>query len=256
MSSENISVIAREPFINKFIYTVIKTIRSHNLNLEDRHVIDSDLVPKFSESVMHASLVEKIIPAAVEVEPPKVPKHQHRDMSMLVAPIRNKPIRRHQMQIPAPTVPQHMTPSKPLAPVAPVGDAVPQKAFEVKRPEGETMVAEVPAAKEEVQLSADYGKITPLLNDPSVSTIECQGPKKQVMIIRAGQRQLTRIVLSAEDIKGILQKVSDTIHIPLLEGVFRAAADNFSINAVISQMIGSRFVIKKQNAYALLEQQP
>jgi len=35
--------------------------------------------------------------------------------------------------------------------------------------------------------------------------------------------------------------------------VFRAAVDNFSLNAVVSEIIGSRFVIKKQNAYALLE---
>jgi hypothetical protein len=242
MSSEAVSTIAMEPFINKFILTVIKTIRKHNLKHEERHVIDADLVPKFSGSVMHASLVEKEIPAAKEIRVLKIPKHQHRDMSALIAPIKRRPIRRAHRQIPAPiqAAPNQM-------------EASPQKVFEVNRPMDTPPIVGVAPVSGEVTLSADYGKITPLLNDPSVSSIECQGPGKPIMIIRAGQRQVTRIVLSAADIKGILQKVSDAIHIPLLEGVFRAAADNFSINAVISEMIGSRFVIKKQTPYALLE---
>jgi len=255
MSPEQISTIAMEPFINKFVYTIIKTIRSQNLKHEEKYVINADLIPKFSKSVMHASLMEKEIPAAKEIQVPKIPKHQHRDMSALIAPIKRRPIRRAPVQTLAPVAPQQMTPSKSFAPIAPQGDAVPQKAFEVKRPEGEAMIAEAPVVKGEVQLSADYGKITPLLNDPSVSSIECQGQGRPVMIIRAGQRQPTKIILSADDIKSILQKVSDTIHIPLLEGVFRAAADNFAINAVISQMIGSRFIIKKNTPYALLERQ-
>jgi len=238
MNSEKISLIATEPFINKFILTVIKTIRSHNLVYEERQVIDADLVPKFSEAVVHASLVERKIPAVKEIVVPKIPKHQHRDMSALVAPIRSRRIRHAPVQAPAP---QQMS-------------AVPQKPLEINRPMHIPLVAkEVAPVAEGATLSADYGKITPLLNDPSVSSIECPGAGKPLMVIRAGQRQITRIVLSAEDIKGILQKVSDTIHIPLLEGVFRAAVEDFAINAVISEMIGSRFVIKKQTPYALLE---
>lgn len=255
MNSETISTIAMEPFINKFILTVIKTIRKHNLSHEKRHVIDADLVPNVSKEVMHASLMEKKIPAAAEVVAPKIPKHQHRDMSMLIAPINRRSIRRHPIHMPIQRAPQQMTPSKTFSPAAPQGDAVPQKAFEVNRPMDVAPMIGVSSVQGGVNLSADYGKITPLLNDPSVSSIECQGHGKALMIIRAGQRQITRIVLSADEIRGILQKVSDTIHIPLLEGVFRAAADNFSINAVISEMIGSRFVIKKQTPYAILEPQ-
>ena len=251
MSSENISKIAMEPFINKFVYTIIKTIRLQNFNYDERQVIHADLVPKFSESVMQASLMERRIPATKEILNSRIPKHQHRDMSELIAPMIGRPTSRSHMQIPAPSVPQLRIPPKPF--VSP-GGAVPQKAFEVRLPEGEVMATKMAEVKGEVTLSADYGKITPLLNDPSVSSIECQGQRRPVMIIRAGQRQVTRIVLSAEEIKEILQKVSDTIHIPLLEGVFRAVADNFSINAVISEIIGSRFIIKKQTPYSLLEQ--
>jgi len=134
-----------------------------------------------------------------------------------------------------------------LPPRVPIQRVMPQRAM----PPQPQIVP--PPTKGDVELSQDYGNIMPLLNDVSVSTIECQGAGKPLMIIRAGQRQTTRIVLSAKDIKDILDKVSDAAHIPILEGVFRATVDNFSINAVVSEIIGSRFVIKKQNAYALLE---
>lgn len=98
-----------------------------------------------------------------------------------------------------------------------------------------------------------YGKINALINDPSISTIQCDGADKPISVIRAGQRQITKIVLNKEEVQGVLDKVAEDAHIPLLEGVFRAAVNGFAINAVISEMIGSRFVIKKASAYGLLE---
>jgi len=103
------------------------------------------------------------------------------------------------------------------------------------------------------ELNKNYGKIAPLLNDPSVSSIECRGTGIPITVIRTGQKQITKISLSQRDIKEILKQISEVSHIPLLEGVFKAAVDNFVVNAVISDMIGSRFVIKKHTAYAMLE---
>ena len=110
----------------------------------------------------------------------------------------------------------------------------------------------LPPVEKNVGLSQDYGKITPLLNDDSVSVIECQGAGRTVMVVRAKRRQPTRILLSAGEIKEILEKISDAVHIPILDGVFRAAVDNFYINAVFSEIIGSRFVIRKPSAYSIL----
>jgi len=94
-----------------------------------------------------------------------------------------------------------------------------------------------------------YGKIDILLKDPSVSTIECSAPNEHVSVMRNGQKQTTKIVLGQEEIKRILVQVADEARIPLLEGIFRAAADNFMIDAVVSEEIGSRFVITKQSPY-------
>jgi hypothetical protein len=207
MSSEEVSLIASEKFIQKFVYAIIQNIRARNFAYEEKHVIHAEMVPRVSEKVMQASLREKVTSRV--------------KMPVVVAP-----------------------------PVVPMRRVAPRVVPQVRAPQP---IMPLPAAPQGAGLSQDYGKITPLLNDVSVSTIECQSAGKPLMIIRAGQKMSTKISLSAAEIKEILQKISDAVHIPLLEGVFRAAADNFSINAVISEMIGSRFVIKKQTAYALLE---
>ena len=106
-----------------------------------------------------------------------------------------------------------------------------------------------PIVQKPIVMQADnlegYGKITPLLDDPSISMIECQGTGKPLKVLRMGRVQMTRIALSPKEIEHILENVSDEARIPLLDGVFRAAVERFSISAVISSMIGSRFVIKK-----------
>lgn len=99
----------------------------------------------------------------------------------------------------------------------------------------------------------DYGKLQPLLLDQTVSSIECPGADKPLTIVRAGQVQGTKIALTQEEISYLLKRISEKSRIPLVDGVFRAAVDNFVISAVVSGVIGSRFVIKKQTPYSLLE---
>ncbi|MFH1521671.1 MAG: hypothetical protein ABIF18_01805 [archaeon] len=221
MSSEEISTIAVNPFVRKFVFAIIQSIQAKNFSYEERQVIHAELVPKVSEKVMQSSLGERII-------------LRKRDMSGLVAPIPRPVITRPPVAPPIRRMPPRIEVSQMAPPIQQISlPTAPQGAH--------------------IGLSQDYDKITPLLNDPSVSTIECQGAGKPILINRVGQKQITKIVLSADDIKKILRRVSDAAHIPLLEGVFRAAVDNFSINAVISEIIGSKFIIRKQTAYAMLE---
>jgi len=106
-------------------------------------------------------------------------------------------------------------------------------------------------AKNQLGPIKGYGKIDPLLNDSSVLVVECQGPEKPLIIMRMGQRQFTKIILNSKDIMEILNHISEETHIPLMEGVFRATVGSFSISAIISQVIGAKFVIKKQTPYSL-----
>jgi hypothetical protein len=102
-------------------------------------------------------------------------------------------------------------------------------------------------------ISGEYGKISPLLKDNSITAIECGGAGKELAIIRSGEKQQTKISLTEEEIKSLLEKISQKAKIPLIEGVFKAQADNFEINSVISEVIGARFIIRKQTPYNLIE---
>ena len=217
MKSNDVSVIALHPFVRRFVLAIVQDIRADKFVRNSRHVIYADLVPRISGRVAQASLRESIIPKKNEV---------------VLAP----PVVRPRVNV---------RPPAPRAIVPPV--------VRPPMPQGQQISPPPAPYGRDFKPSENYGKIIPLLNDPSVSTIECQGADKPLVIIRTGQRQMTKIVLSAGEIKTILKHVSDVAHIPLLEGVFRAAVDNFSINAVISEMIGSRFVIKKATPYGLLE---
>jgi len=236
MNQENISLIPMHPFVRQFVLSIIRNIRGEEFDYREKPVVHADMVPKGSKSVRVASMTTSPMPKSIEVEksPIKItPKR--RDMSALAAPIRRAPQSRPQRMMPSRQI---MAPTRASPPVTPAGG---------------TVAPPAPSSGAQGIISDGYGKITPLLDDPSVSTIECEGADKPIMILRAAQRQKTRIALNKDEIQTILDKVADEAHIPLLEGVFRAVASGFSINAVISKMIGSRFVIKKSNAYAMLE---
>ena len=90
-----------------------------------------------------------------------------------------------------------------------------------------------------------YQKLAPLLNDPSVTDIECSGPGQPLSVIRFGRTEITKIILTKEEIQQFLEDISKQVHIPIIEGIFRATTDLFHIDAIISDVIGSRFVIEK-----------
>jgi len=199
----------------------LNAIKESHFNYDDKSIIHSDLVPRVSENVMRALLRERRFPRSeAKISPPSPRK----DMQALVAPI------------PSPSTNRNL-PTKPQIYRAP----------SMARPNINQPVSNAQSP------SSDYGKITPLLNDPSVSSIECPGEGKPLTIIRSGQMQMTKIVLNKKEIKEILEQISEAAHIPILEGVFRAAVDNFSISAVVSEIIGSKFIIKKSTPYSMLE---
>lgn len=219
MNPEQNSAIAVHPFIRHFVFSIISTIRAQNLDYIQKDFVHADLVPKVSEKVMQASLKERVVPPMTRPPILETPPKQFFQPTI---------------QRPAPPM---KVPQRVMSPRRMVPQQVPARTF-VPRAESHLPQTIVGSPQE-------YGRITPLLNDPSVFSIECPGAKKPVMILRGGQRQITRIELSDKEIKEILDKISDEVHIPLLEGVFRATLEKFSINAVISEMIGSRFIIKK-----------
>ena len=45
--------------------------------------------------------------------------------------------------------------------------------------------------------------------------------------------------------KAFLKTISEITKIPIIEGVYRVSLDNFILNAVISELLGVNFIIKK-----------
>jgi len=88
-------------------------------------------------------------------------------------------------------------------------------------------------------------KIDTLLRNSMISLIECFGPDKPLGIVLRGMKQRTKIVLSKDEIKNFLEKIAGEARVPLIEGVFHAAVDDFVINSVVSDEIGSRFVLRR-----------
>tara|TARA_Y100000310_G_scaffold339655_1_gene432975 strand:+ start:2829 stop:3521 length:693 start_codon:yes stop_codon:yes gene_type:complete len=220
-----IKVMAKSPFVKTLALAVIRNILSHKISYDEKQVINTELVPRFSKKVALATLREgktnKELAMSIPIVPqvPQVPQ---------VAQTFQKPISRQLRQTPRQQRPP-VTQGKMPIQIAPPIIAGPRSVV------------------------GDYGKITLLLNDHSVSSIECPGPDEPLTVIRAGQRQFTKITLNQKELRDLFEEIAEKAKIPLMDGVFRAAVENFSISGVISEMIGSRFVIKKQTPYAMLE---
>jgi hypothetical protein len=91
----------------------------------------------------------------------------------------------------------------------------------------------------------NLGKINGLIKDPSVQSIECEGPKKQLIIKQNGQVVKSEIKLEKSDIDKIINEFSEKARIPLVEGMLRARVANMQISAVVSKVASSRFIITK-----------
>ncbi|MEK6829334.1 MAG: hypothetical protein AABY15_04340 [Nanoarchaeota archaeon] len=100
----------------------------------------------------------------------------------------------------------------------------------------------------------NLGKVNFLIQDPRVTVIECPGPGKFLLARTSGQTSMTKISLAQEEIQQILKKFSEQTRIPIISGLFKAAVGNLVVTAVISDLIGSRFIITKITPRFILEQ--
>ena len=55
----------------------------------------------------------------------------------------------------------------------------------------------------------------------------------------------TNIILSREEVDQIIKKFSETTKIPIQEGIFKVVVGKLILSAIISEVIGSKFIIKK-----------
>lgn len=89
-------------------------------------------------------------------------------------------------------------------------------------------------------------KIISLLKNPRIKMIECPGSGKPLIVTNAGLTQVTSITLDDEEIKEMMKKISEKTRIPLIPGLFKAAIGSLIITAILSENIGTRFIIEKR----------
>ena len=95
------------------------------------------------------------------------------------------------------------------------------------------------------RLEIDLGKLNPLIKDPLVNSIECSGTDEPVTVRGKMGIKKTNIILNKEELDQTIKKFSETAKIPMHEGVLKIATGRLILSAVISDIIGSKFIIKK-----------
>lgn len=99
-------------------------------------------------------------------------------------------------------------------------------------------------------------KLDMFISDTRIASIECQGPDKPVLIRSLGMITPTKLNLTEEEIHAIVKTFADAARIPLIGGVFKAAVGNLIMTAVLSEFVGSRFIINKYNPYSMPPMMP
>ena len=101
--------------------------------------------------------------------------------------------------------------------------------------------------------SNPLAKIESLVKDQGVQLIECPGAGKFILVKVRNKINTTKITLTEEEIKAIIDYFAQQADIPIVGGILRAAVDDMLISAVSSNYVGSRFIITKKSPYSLIE---
>lgn len=96
-----------------------------------------------------------------------------------------------------------------------------------------------------MQTQIDLGKLNSLVQDQNILSIECNGADTPLTVKGSGGTRITNIILTKDEVGNIIRAFSTASKIPLNEGVFKAAVGSLIISAIVSEIIGSQFIIKK-----------
>ena len=94
-------------------------------------------------------------------------------------------------------------------------------------------------------LDLDLGELNSLVRDPAVKVIECDGADKKIVVRGNMGIKFTDVALSKSEIDGVIEKFSFSAKIPVHEGVFKIVVGKLILTAIVSEVISSKFIIKK-----------
>ncbi len=91
----------------------------------------------------------------------------------------------------------------------------------------------------------DLNKLNPLIKDPMVNSIECNGADENIVVKGNMGAKKTDIILDKQEINDVIKRFSEGTKIPIQEGIFKVAIGKLILSAIISDVISSKFIIKK-----------
>ncbi len=91
----------------------------------------------------------------------------------------------------------------------------------------------------------DLGKLNPFIQDFAVKIIECYGSEQNLLVRGNMGVKKTGLILTKEEITEIIKKFSEETKIPVHEGIFKVVAGKLIFLAIISDILGSKFIIRK-----------
>ena len=89
------------------------------------------------------------------------------------------------------------------------------------------------------------GKIDALVEDPFVKIIECDGPEERIVVKGNMGEKKTNIILSKEEIDEVVKKFESETRIPTGEGIYKVVFGRLVFLAIISDVVGTKFIIRK-----------
>lgn len=231
------------PLVQNIVLGAIRNIKQREKILPPSYKINTDLVPRISERTLTKNNMQESIliqPSPEVILPKAQPVQVVKQLSAVVAQPPVQTIVQPQVQVAMQQPAQRI--AQPL-PIVQQAQFIPQEEDELTPTPSK--IAPVPSSQNILLNSIYKGKMAGLINDSSVLSIECLGQGIPLTIFRAGQKQRTKIILSKQEIENMLGEISSQTKIPLSEGIFKVIVNNLMINAIISDLIGTRFVIKK-----------
>jgi len=95
------------------------------------------------------------------------------------------------------------------------------------------------------KLDLDLGKLNVLVQDLSVSYIECSGADHNIRIKKDNVSTETEIILTEDEINDIIKKFAEKSNLPA-ENSLEATISGVKIKAIISPFLGSRFILIRE----------
>lgn len=208
---EQISKESRTLFLLEFTKQLIKNSKTEDIFKLEKILEEREKEKEEKIKERQSEIKEKLSPSKQTKEIEELEEQTLEFPKFIAKPIITRPQVPRVLRIPEPKIPPHLQYLRPIP----------------------------------TQAEINLNSLNPLLNDPKVKTIECLGQDEAIIVSGDMGRKPTNIILNKQEIDETIQAFSRASKIPYEEGIFRVVYGNLVFSAIISESLGSKFIIKK-----------